>query len=475
MTTSSPTPHAPRSLLWVGLEAVSLSAVSFAVLAALARSLSPEVFGHAALALSVVQIAASVLEGLFLDAIVQRKDLGPREVAAAHALTALLALVSAAAIAAWAALSPGARDSTSAAGLMWLMAPSVVFTGVYAVPLASLRRALALREVAMLCALARIAAGLVAVGLMAAGAGTWGLVAHQNLSALLLVLALQWRGHRVLRGWGAIGPSKVLLRFALMNSLNGLLTTNRSRLFQLMCSMVMPARVVGQLSLALRLVEMLAAMVVTGVARLALVRLAALAHSGRGTAVHFLAMTRQFSAFATPVFVLMAALAAPLVQLVGDHGWAEAASLVAWFALAQALRSPVHLGATLLAAHGRPQLNVVIVSAELLALAALVATLRDPLAWVWRLALVLPLSFWCMKQVAGVAALPLLKAVQGSFVASLGMWLLVRGLLPALHDAALPTLATLVVAAGVGAAAYTALLALTWRGAWTEMRAFARL
>ena len=228
-------------------------------------------------------------------------------------------------------------------------------------------------------------------------------------------------------------------------------------------------------ALALRLVEMLAAMVVTGVARVALARLAGLAHAGRDTADHFIAMTRRFSALATPVFVLMAALATPLVQLVGDHAWADAATLVSWYALAQALRSPTHLSAALFAAHARPQLNVVIVLAELLGLALLVAVMRDPLAWVWRLALVLPLCFWCMKQVAGIATIPLLKSVAEPFIASLGMWLLLRGILPALQDAALPLPAALVTAGAIGVAAYTGLLALTWRGVWTEMRAFARL
>ena len=150
------TPQAPRSLLWVGLEAVTLSAVSFAVLAALARSLSPDLFGHAALALSVVQIAASIVEGLFLDAIVQRKDLSLREIAAAHTLTALLSLAAAGAITACAVLVGSSLDSRSAAGLMLLMAPSIVFTGAYAVPLAGLRRALALREVALLCSIAHM-------------------------------------------------------------------------------------------------------------------------------------------------------------------------------------------------------------------------------------------------------------------------------------------------------------------------------
>src|SRR6185369_17442756 len=122
----------------------------------------------------VVQIAASVVESLFLDAIVQRKDLSPRETAAAHTLTVLLSIAAAAVIAIGALWMGGQRDGGSAAVLMLLMAPSIVFTGVYAVPLAGLRRALALREVALLCGMARIVAGLVAVGLMASGWGAWG-------------------------------------------------------------------------------------------------------------------------------------------------------------------------------------------------------------------------------------------------------------------------------------------------------------
>jgi O-antigen/teichoic acid export membrane protein len=462
---------APRSLLWVGLEAVSLSAVSFIVLAALARSLDPETFGRAATALSLVQIACSIVEALFCDAIVQRRDLTPAQQAAAHTLSSVVAVLAAAGLAVW---GLGATNGADIAALTAWMAPSIVFTGLSAVPLALLRRSLALREVALLYSVARLLSGLVAVALLAGGAGVWGLVAHQNLSALVLVLGLQWRGHAVLRGFGRAGAARSMLRFALVHSLHGLLNSNRARLFQLMSALVMPPRVVGQLALALRLVEMLAAVVVTGVARAALVRLAELAHAGRDTAGEFLALTRRFSALATPVFVLLAALALPVVQLVGDRAWADAAGLVSAFALAQALRSPVHLSATLFAAHGRPQLNVLIVTVELLSLAALVALLRDPMAWVWRVAVVVPLSLWWLQRI-GVRTLPLLQAVREPWVAALGMWLLVSVLLRALQDEALPLLAALAIAATAGAAVYAALLALTWRGLWHDMRALARL
>jgi O-antigen/teichoic acid export membrane protein len=463
-------PAAPRSLLWVGLEALSLSAVSFIVLAALARNLDPEAFGRAATALSLVQIACSIVEALFCDAIVQRRDLTPAQQAAAHTLGSAVAVLAAAVLGAW---GLGANNATDVAALTAWMAPSIVFTGLSAVPLAMLRRSLALREVALLYSTARLLSGAVAVALLAGGAGVWGLVAHQNLSALVLLLGLQWRGHAVLRGFGAAQPARALLRFALVNSLHGLLTSNRARLFQLMSALVMPAHVVGQLALALRLVEMLAAVVVTGVARAALVHLAELVHTGRDAAGEFLALTRRFSALATPVFVLLAALALPVVQVVGDRAWVDAAGLVCAFALAQALRSPVHLSATLFAAHGKPQLNVLVVTAELLALTLLVLLLRDPMAWVWRLAVALPLTLWWLRRM-GVPTLPLLRAVRAPWLAALGMWLLLSLLLPALRNQ-LPVPALLVIGAVVGAAGYAALLSLTWRGLWNDMRALARL
>src|SRR6185503_10565598 len=108
-----------------------------------------------------------------------------------------------------------------------------------------------------------------------------------------------------------------------------LLNTNMSRIFQLLCGLVMPASLVGQVSLALRLVDMLVSVMVTGVASVTM-----------------------------PVLVLMAALAHPLVQLVGHDGWGEAAVLVMWFALAQALRSPTFLSTTLFASLGKPQVNL---------------------------------------------------------------------------------------------------------------------
>jgi O-antigen/teichoic acid export membrane protein len=463
----------PRSLLWAGLEALTLAAVSFVVLAALARSLDPETFGRAATALALVQIACSIVEALFHDALVQRRGLEGAQRAAAHTLSVLLAVLVSAGIVAWGLPAGGALSLTQVGSIAALMAPSVVLTGLTAVPLAMLRRRLAMRETALLLGVARVVSAAIAIALLAGGAGVWGLVAHQNLSALVLVLALAWRGHAPLRGWGAMGPARALWRFAAPNSLHGVLTSNRARLFQLLSATVMPARMVGELALALRLVEMLAAVIVTGVARAALVRLSTQRHEGQALTDEFLALTRRFAALATPAFMLVAVLALPLVQVVGDRAWADAAGLVAAFAIAQALRCPVHLSSTLFAAHGRPQLNLLMIGVELTALALLTLLLRDPLAWVWRLAVMLPLVLWVQQRLFDVPAAAVLRAVAHTALAATAAGLLLASLTSALSS--WPPLLVLVVAGAAGAALYAALLSLTWRGMWQDLRALAHL
>src|SRR4051794_1063545 len=63
-----------RPMLWSSIESLSLALVSFAMLAMLARYLDASTFGKAAIALGIVQIACSLAESFFHDAVVQRGD-----------------------------------------------------------------------------------------------------------------------------------------------------------------------------------------------------------------------------------------------------------------------------------------------------------------------------------------------------------------------------------------------------------------
>ena len=450
-------------MLWSALEALSLAALSFVMLAMLARALDATAFGQAAIALGIVQIACSLAESFFHDAVVQRGDLRGSDVDAAHTCSVLIGLVLAAGIGVHAWLAAPAGNSRAIAELAAWMAPSIVLTGWSAMSIASMRRRLAMRELALASAGSRFVAGVAGVVLLARGHGVWALVVQQNLAALLLFVLLRAVRAPLPRFTASLGGVRRLAAFATVNSIYGLVNTNMSRIFQLLCGWVLPVGVVGQISLALRLVDMLVSVMVTGVARVTMPRLAAALHAGQGVADGFLAATRRFSIVTMPVLVLMAALAHPIVQLVGRDGWREAAVFVIWFALAQALRSPTFLSTTLFSSIGRPQVNLAISLVELATLALLTWLLHDPLVWVARLAIVLPLVVWSMRRQAGIPISALLRSVREPFAAALVTGALVASALPWSGWSKLPPVVSLLAAGLAGTAIYAALASLLIR------------
>jgi len=445
-------------MLWSSLESLSLAAVSFAMLAMLARYLDADTFGHAAVALGVVQFACSFVESFFHDAVVQRKGLLAADIDAAHTSGLLMALLLAGGIAAWgwlarAQAAPGAPIGVGELSL-W-MSPSVLMAAAGAMPVAQLRRQLSMRPLALAMAGSRLVAALATMVALSQGAGVWAMVLNQNLAAvLLLVLLLAVRApaaHLTRRLGGARG----LAGYAAWNSVSGLLNANLGRFFQVASGLVLPAATVGQLSLALRVVEMLVSVLVTGVSRVTLSRLSAAAHDGGNPAAVFTTTTRRLGFVMLPVLVLVAVLADPLLRFIGRDGWGPAAQLVAWFALAQALRCPIFLANTLFGALGRPRLNLLVSVTEWATLAVLMATLQDPLAWVARLLLALPLVLHLLKSRFGIGLRQLLVALREPLLAASGMALLLQAGLSMLgRAAATAPLATLLAGGVAGALFY---------------------
>lgn len=410
-------------MLWSSLESVSLAVVSFLMLAMLARYLDAETFGRAALALGGVQIACSFVESFFHDAVVQRKGLLAGEVNAAHTsgLLMALALTCGMALFCWWALANAplqAGTGTGIAELMVWMSPSLLLSAWSAMSIAQLRRHLAMRQLAIAMAGSRLLAGVAAIVALWQGAGVWAMVLNQNLAALALVLLLLLvRAPRAQLTRDLSGAAR-LAGYAAWNSVSGLLNANMSRFFQVACGFVLPAAVVGQVSLALRIVDMLVSVLVTGVSRVTLSRLAAAAHGGGEVAAVFISTTRLLCFVMVPVLVLMAVLAEPLVLFIGHGGWGPAAHLVMWFAAAQALRSPAFLAGTLFLALGRPRLSLVVSLTELASLALMMLLMQGPLAWAARLVIVMPVVWLLLQRQFGISLRALALAVSAPFAAA---------------------------------------------------------
>jgi O-antigen/teichoic acid export membrane protein len=161
-----------------------------------------------------------------------------------------------------------------------------------------------------------------------------------------------------------------------------------------------------------------------------------------------------------PVLVLLALLADPLLVLIGREGWGPAARLVAWFALAQALRCPLFMARDLFAARGRPRLNVLTSVVELATLALLLALLHDPLVWVARLAVSVPLGLVLLRSRFGIGTLGLLATLRVPFAAALGMGLVLYASLALLGPQVAPPLALLAAGSLAGLLLYAAFVAM---------------
>jgi O-antigen/teichoic acid export membrane protein len=450
-------------MLWSSLESLSLAVVSFAMLAMLARYLDAETFGRAAVALGLVQIACSFVESFFHDAVVQRKDLQPGEVDAAHSSGVLLALLLSGGLAAYVGLTGGRGAGGTAVGVaelaLW-MAPSLLLSAWSAMSVAQLRRRLSMRQLAVAMAGSRLLAGLVTLVALAQGAGVWAMVLNQNLAALALVLLLAGLRAPSARLTRDLSAAARLGGYAAWNSASGLIFANLSRCFQVACGFLLPPAVVGQISLALRIVDMLVSVMVTGVSRVTLSRLAAAAHGGGDVAPVFVDTSRRLCFVMVPVLVLMALWAEPLVRFIGHGGWGPAARWVAWFALAQALRSPVFLAGTLFLALGRPRLSLAVGLTEVASLALLMLVLQGPVAWAARLFIVMPMVWWLLHSQFGISLRALLRAVSAPFAAALLMGLAVQAGRPWLDRLALAPLGELLLGSVAGLLLYALFVAL---------------
>lgn len=448
-------------MLWSSLEAVSMAGVSFVMLAMLARYLDAETFGRAALALGAVQIACSFVESFFHDAVVQRKGLQPAEVNAAHTSGLLMALLLTGGFVLFGWLAPpqGGTGSGVAELLMW-MSPSVLLSAWSAMSVAQLRRQLAMRQLAIAMAGSRLLAGVAAIIGLWQGMGVWAMVLNQNLAALALVLLLLLVRAPKAQLTRDLSAAAQLAGYAAWNSVSGLLNANMSRFFQVACGFILPAAVVGQLSLALRIVDMLVSVLVTGVSRVTLSRLAAAAHGGGEVAAVFISTTRRLCFVMVPVLVLMAVLADPLVLFIGQGGWGQAASLVMWFAAAQALRSPTFLAGTLFLALGRPRVSLAVSLTELGSLALMMLLIQGPLAWAARLLVAVPVLWLLLQRQFGISLRALVLAAGAPFAAATSMGALVHAGLPWLDGLPWAPLSTMLVGGIAGVLLYALFSAL---------------
>lgn len=454
-----------RSIFWTFMEGVGSSLLSVVMFLLLARVLGPTDFGTAALALSIVQLAQVMPDTLFREAVVQRRDLRPEHVNSAHACSLLLGL--AIAVALWLAAPAIAQwlAIPQVGPLVRWMTPSVVFTGMGAVPTALLYRSYNFRTMALRNMAARFIAAAAALTMAFSGMGVWSFAAQQLLTAGLSALALlaipAFRPGLTL-SWSAAGD---LARFALI-SVSGHITYHAGgRLFMVLVGKLFNAEVVAYLHMSMRLLDTVGGVLTSGAMRVTLPLFSERQIDPSTLRSVYLTASELTIAATMPIFVGLCLEARPLLHLLVGREWMGAVETLQILSVGTALTFlGLHVGNALYAI-GRPSVNLLGMVVGALASLGSLALFHDygvlvvAVAFALRSLAPLPVGFWVLGRATGISLSDEVKVAAGPVAATLSMVLLIK-VADATVFGGLPEVAALAAAILLGGVTYAAVLCL---------------
>jgi O-antigen/teichoic acid export membrane protein len=322
--------HVKSFLPWV----IADSAISLgsAILLALyvANMIGPVAFGVAGTAFLLGSFAETFVALPFSEALIQRRDLDERTTDAAFAGMLALGVLAFAGMAAIAWPLAHAFETPELAALILVQGVTCLLLGLRGVPEALLSRELQFRALAIRNIVAKLTSAVVAVGLVAWGAGAWSIVLSNvafGLASTLMVLAV---AARLPRPRPDLAATKSLLRFGVFSLADGMLWTATPRLFAFLVGHYQGMRALGLLSVGFRMNDAISALLAAVTARIALPIFARTAEIPGRLDAAFQQGSKLTVMISTPIFVGLAFVSAEVVELFLGADWtAAAATLVA--------------------------------------------------------------------------------------------------------------------------------------------------
>lgn len=416
-----------RGLLWTSLESFALSGLSLISLVVFARYLSAEEFGVAALSLAIVQVLTLPVEMLFHDAIIQRKDLEPAQVNSAFTISVVLGFTLCGGC--WLGsdlIAQVMHEPKLGEPLKW-MSLSLLGMGFGSVLVATQRRKLEFRALALRSLSGRAGSAVIAIAVAVQGGGVWSLVVQQVLLVCLGTLTLWMMSDDRPRFGFAWQKTRSLLHYGFFSMLHHLMVIVVPRSFMLLVGGYLGSKIVGILSLAFRGLDMLRDLVCAALWQVAMPAFSQLQEKRDAL---FTAYTRslQLTTLVTyPVFVGLAVCADETLLLVFGPEWAEAGP---YFVLISLLTLPFFLrfyASALLNAIGKPGAPVAEFLAQALFVLVGMLIIGRVSAWhamaVWALRLLvsIPVDMWILKRASGMSYRRQLQGPLIPFVASVVM------------------------------------------------------
>jgi PST family polysaccharide transporter len=308
-------------------------AVGTATFLTVARLVTVEEFGVAAMAFAFLFVGEALVRETVTEGIIQRRELGERQLEATFVAHIAFSLVIMAGLFVVAHVAADFYRQPEVRPLLIAASPTVLLLGLSGVPTALLRREMAFRSIAFRIFIGVACGGVVAIVMALNGFGAWSLVGQRlveiGVNCVLAFRAAGWKPRQwpkradfaLVRG---VGMSMVLLRAV---------TIGIVQMPTVALGIVADPRSVGLFAIAARLIELATSLIVKPLQNVAVSTISALRRQHASTADFYLELNEVAALGGFTTFTGLALVANPLVGLLLGEQWRDAGLVLPWLCL----------------------------------------------------------------------------------------------------------------------------------------------
>ncbi|AEI14064.1 polysaccharide biosynthesis protein [Flexistipes sinusarabici DSM 4947] len=328
-------------IIWSFLEQVGKRGITGLVTLVLAAFLTPEDFGLVAMISVFIEIARTIMESGFREALIRKKNAEQIDFCTAFYANIALGIV------AYFILffsAPYIADFYNEQRLIFLIrvvAVVIIIQSFQVIQIASLSRKLDFKAQLMASIPGAIISGTIAIILAYLGAGVWALIAQIMLSAFFMTMFLwftnKWRPRLLFR----IGSLKEMFGFGSKLFLSSLIDITFQNLFVLVIAKLFTATEAGYYFFALKIQQMLIMQMTTSVQKVTYPALSSIQDNFDKLKYGFQKLLQVLTFVIFPLVLFTAAVAEPVIELFLSHKWLPAVPYVQLLLLA-GLLIPVH-------------------------------------------------------------------------------------------------------------------------------------
>jgi O-antigen/teichoic acid export membrane protein len=345
--------------MWTVGAQIALQVTRILTVVILARILTPDEYGTAALAVMIASYAAILGDLGYGGALVQAREASRRSISTAFwcgATSGALMFVVAALLAYPAGLVLGEPE---VAGLIVASGSTLLVFGLGSTSGALLTRSLNFRALQLIALSSALLASVCAIVGAIAGAGPWALVLQQvvlgTTAAALLVAVARWTPSPSF----SAAAFKRLTRFAVPYTASAIFFVAYHLVAALLVGWLVGIEELGLWTMATTIVVLPATLLTAPVAKVVFAAFSRMPDTTRKAEV-WLTGTQLLASLLLPTLFALAALAPDLVPLVLGDRWDDAVPIVQVLCISAILGSLVAWGSSVLDAAGRPYVTMAV-------------------------------------------------------------------------------------------------------------------